>query len=245
MIDMFTGTELNVHEQVKSQRPLLDNMRQSDQSHTGVVEMNENPPPVDDRRLHRTRSALRDALVTLVIERGWDDLSVQDLCDRANVGRSTFYTHYPNKDALLVGTFDDLRRFLQSLPPELLPTGSPPRFSFALGLIKHADERRKVFQALLGRRSGYTVKQRFRDMVIQLVADELPNGSTHALPRGAAERWIAGGMVELLIWWIEQPDRVSPAELALTFEEMAGPIWSYFAAHGEDTADACATEPRT
>ena len=54
-----------------------------------------------DRRVRRTRKALRDALLTLAARRSWDDISVQDICSAADVGRSTFYAHYDGKDALL------------------------------------------------------------------------------------------------------------------------------------------------
>ena len=59
--------------------------------------------PVDRRSL-RTRTALRDALLGLIAERGWDEIAVQDLCERANIGRSTFYLHFP-KDTLNKSAF--------------------------------------------------------------------------------------------------------------------------------------------
>src|SRR5512139_3251865 len=68
-----------------------------------------------DRRVLRTRATLREALVRLILERGWDDISVQDVCDRANVGRSTFYSHFADKEELLLAGFDDLRKALVAL----------------------------------------------------------------------------------------------------------------------------------
>jgi AcrR family transcriptional regulator len=55
----------------------------------------------DDRRIRRTRAALRQALIGLVLERGYDAVTIRDVVDRANVGRSTFYAHYPSKEDLL------------------------------------------------------------------------------------------------------------------------------------------------
>ena len=54
--------------------------------------------PRGDRCVQRTRDSLRAAFVALMAERGWDRVSVQDVCDRANVGRSTFYTHFADKE---------------------------------------------------------------------------------------------------------------------------------------------------
>lgn len=182
------------------------------------------PKPVDRRSL-RTRSALRNALLDLIVERGWDDIAIQDLCERANIGRSTFYTHYTNKDALLVGGLDDLRGYLRQARREGSAAGERATFGFALGLIEHAHEQRRLFRTLVGRRSGYIVQQRFREMVIKLVGEELPAGHAPGLPRAAAQRWIAGAFVELLGWWIEQRSPLPPPELAAMFESLARPVW--------------------
>jgi len=186
-------------------------------------------PPADRRSL-RTRAALRDALIQLIAERGWDDIAVQDVCERANIGRSTFYAHYPNKDALLVGGFEDLRGELQrhaAANPVPLQSARQPvaGFRFAPGLIEHAHEHRKVFRGMIGRRSGYVVQQRFREMVVSLIDDELPR-NTGAMPRQAAARWLAGAFVELLAWWVEQRAPMAPAALAALMNELAQPVLS-------------------
>lgn len=178
-----------------------------------------------DRRSLRTRSALRDALLALITERGWDDIAVRDVCERANIGRSTFYLHYANKDALLQGGLEGLQAELQRqaqvganhADPD---AGAVPGFHFALGLIVHVHEQRQVFRSLIGRRSGYVVQQRFREMVIRLITDELP-ASTGSFPREAVARWLAGAIVELMSWWIEQPTPLPPKELAALFNDLS------------------------
>ena len=181
-----------------------------------------------DRRSLRTRSALRDAMLALIHERGWDNFAVQDLCERANIGRSTFYSHYPNKEALLVGGFASLQAALQQQSragsgPARVTSEAPGNWRFALGLIEHVHEQRLVFRAMIGRRSGYVVQQRFREMLIRLVTAELP-ASTGRLPRPAAACWLAGAFVELLSWWVEQRTPMPPAELAALFNDLARPV---------------------
>ncbi|MCK4727276.1 MAG: TetR/AcrR family transcriptional regulator, partial [Anaerolineales bacterium] len=63
---------------------------------------------ITDRRVQRTRQLLRDALVSLILEKGYQKITIQDIIDRANVGRSTFYSHYRDKDDLLLSGFDEL-----------------------------------------------------------------------------------------------------------------------------------------
>jgi AcrR family transcriptional regulator len=180
-----------------------------------------------DRRSLRTRSVLSNALIGLIAERSWDEIAVQDICERANIGRSTFYLHYPNKDALLQGGLDGLQAELQRQSLVRATDANPQAealtgFKFALGLVEHAHEQRKVFRCLIGRRSGYVVQQRFREMVIRLITDELP-ASTGLLPRAAVARWLAGAFVELLSWWIEQPTQLPPKDLVAVFNELSRP----------------------
>ena len=53
-----------------------------------------------DRRIQRTRQSLRTALLTLIKEKGYDAISIEEITERANVGRATFYLHYKNKEDL-------------------------------------------------------------------------------------------------------------------------------------------------
>lgn len=190
--------------------------------------MNRKPvaKPVD-RRSARTRNALSTALMGLLAERGWDGIAVQDLCQRADVGRSTFYAHFPNKDALLQGGLDGLQAELQRQArarADIARSGADTTegFGFVPGLIEHARERRAVFRGLIGRRSGYAVQQRFREMVIRLVSHELP-ASTAGFPRQAVARCMAAAFVELLSWWVEQRTPMPATELAALFNELARP----------------------
>lgn len=191
--------------------------------------------PVDRRSL-RTRTALRDALLGLIAERGWDEIAVQDLCERANIGRSTFYLHYPNKDALLQGSLGDLQAELQRQARarsdnSSSSTGALKGFHFALGLIEHVYEQRKVLRGMIGRRSSHVVQRRFREMVIHLITDEL-RVSTGNVSSEAVARWLAGGFVELLSWWVDQRTQLPPKELAVLFNELSR---SALLRHHEDT----------
>ena len=118
-----------------------------------------------DRRTLRTRRALRDALLSLLVEKGWDDLSVQDLCDRADIGRSTFYLHFPSKEELLKGSLDDLRGALNALTDEVGKTKPVRPLAFVHGLLDHIHEQRQLCRSIFGRRSAHTVQVRFREMV--------------------------------------------------------------------------------
>ena len=68
-----------------------------------------------DSRVRRTRNALGDALIALMQERPFDDITVQDILDRAPIGRSTFYAHYRDKDDLFLSDVEDFLEMMSNL----------------------------------------------------------------------------------------------------------------------------------
>jgi AcrR family transcriptional regulator len=87
-----------------------------------------------DRRVGKTRKALREALTDLILERGYESVTVQDLIDRADVGRSTFYAHFIDKDDLLMSIFAELQ---VPGPDTSRWTPDDPAFSWTLDLFRH------------------------------------------------------------------------------------------------------------
>ena len=104
--------------------------------------MGTSAPAKDDRRVRRTQAALRNALVALIIERGWDGFSVQELCERADVGRSTFYMHYADKEEVLGGGLADVGREIRA---QLRSSGADRPLAFARPLLEHAQEHLRSF----------------------------------------------------------------------------------------------------
>jgi AcrR family transcriptional regulator len=176
------------------------------------------PDPSDDkqdRRVRRTRRQLRDALVNLVLERGWDAVSVIDVCARADVGRSTFYVHFVDKEDLLLSGFDDLHASLGAKRIE-----AQGRFEFVEPLVEHARANVKLFRALLGRRSAQSVQRRFRDVFTRLVEAELEARGVAAEERPILARYVCGGFVEVLVGWLDRPAAMDAGALAARFRQL-------------------------
>src|SRR6478752_8408264 len=98
-----------------------------------------------DRRVARSRRALKEALTDLILERGYEAVTVQDVIDRADVGRSTFYAHYMDKDDLLMAILADLEM------PGLDPTtwkADEPAFGWTLALFRHFGSVKRLFKAV-------------------------------------------------------------------------------------------------
>jgi len=161
-----------------------------------------------DRRIERTKGALLGALLALLADKPWDEVSVQDVCECAGIGRSTFYLHYAHKEALLAAGLSDLQVRLR----EAGRRQADKPFGFLEALVDHVEEQRQVFRSIIGRRSGQAVQRLFRETVEQLVKDDLaslPAGPEHDL----TARFLAAGIVDAVALWIDAPQRMPKAEV--------------------------------
>lgn len=184
----------------------------------------------EDRRVQRTQHLLREALFSLIREKGFEALSVQDIIDRANVGRATFYTHFDNKEDLLLSGFEALRASLRERQREALSRESSLEklaFAFSHDMIAHVDEHRPLFRAMAGKRSGATVQSVLRKLVIDLVRDDLKmiveQAGRHSVVTDAVVEFIAGGLFGMLMWWLGGKARLSVEELDTLFRRFAIP----------------------
>lgn len=184
----------------------------------------------DDRRVHRTEQLLRTALVSLIEEKGFETLTVQDIIDRANVGRATFYAHFDNKEDLLVSGFDGLRTALKELQRQahLRTTSSDERlFAFSHEIFAHIAEYRKVFRAMVGKRSGALVQQLLQKIVVDLVRDDLKamvgRRDDRSAPAEAVVQFVTGGFFGLAMLWATGKLPASVEEVNALFRRLAMP----------------------
>jgi len=171
--------------------------------------------------VRKTRRQLREALVSLILERGWDSVSVMDVCAKADVGRSTFYLHYADKEDLLVSGIDELHEALAGVNAKAAGT-----FGFLQPLFEHARDNRRLMQALAGRKSGQTVQRMFRDGAIQLVDTELVALGLGGEVRHHTARYLGGALGELLMSWLEAPRGMDAAGLAGLFQQLTSGVVS-------------------
>lgn len=183
-----------------------------------------------DRRVQRTQQLLRAALVSLIQEKGFEALTVQDIVDRANVGRATFYAHFDNKEDLLVSGFEDLRASLRQRQREALSRrgGVEDRAcAFSYEMFAHVNEYRDVFQAMVGKHSGAMVQHILHKMVVELVRDDMKamaaRSEAGSLPAETTVQFVAGGLFGLGMWWLKGKMRLSVEEINTLFRRLAIP----------------------
>lgn len=171
--------------------------------------MSRNPTvhePKIDRRVRRTRDRLGDALVVLLHEKPLNSVTVQEILDRAGVARSTFYSHYRDKEDLFVSDVDDFWSHVASLPPW---TEAPThRVAPVRELFAHVAEMRPFWAALVESGRLQEVLELgeghlARSMETRLVAHR----GARALSkenRAATAHALAGALIALLTWWIHR-----------------------------------------
>ena len=183
-----------------------------------------------DRRIQRTRDVLHGALISLMIEKGYENITVQDIIDRANVGRSTFYAHYAGKQDLLMNGLKNLSKHLLAHQRAALAQKGSFRekgFGFSLAFFEHVHSHRNVYHAIVGRQSGGIVFSEFRAMLSDLVRSDLktlpPSESLSDLPRNAVIQFVVGALMSVLTWWLDERSKLSPAEANAIFRRLTLP----------------------
>ncbi|MBN9310326.1 MAG: TetR/AcrR family transcriptional regulator [Devosia sp.] len=165
-----------------------------------------------DRRVRKTREALYSAFVALIVERGYDAISVQDIIDAADVGRTTFYAHFKSKDELLKFGFGRLRDDLSTVLRGV--SGRP--WSFVDPLLVHARSHSGLYRALLSGSGGRLAEVEFQSIVEEMVADELGRDHSHRL-RAAM---LSGALIAGIRSWIEAGAIERASEVADTFRRL-------------------------
>src|SRR5690348_4163921 len=112
------------------------------------------------RQVQRTKQLLEEACIALILEKGYEAVTVQDILDRANVGRSTFYVHYRDKEDLLMSRFQALQQAFEEHARILLEHDSIEKVdpqaitNLPMVLLKYVEHEHRLFKALLGKHSG-------------------------------------------------------------------------------------------
>jgi AcrR family transcriptional regulator len=171
-----------------------------------------------DRRVARTREALLGALIELIAKREYDAITVEDICAKAGVGRSTFYAHYTGKDDLKRSGMTTLRRELSASVDGAKATGES--LAFSLPLLRHARAHVGHYRAMLGSRGGAISLAVVRKLVTEYVRREVDAVSVAGPVRTATIAFIAGGYLAVLTQWLDGGAVEDPAEIDATIRRL-------------------------
>ena len=187
-----------------------------------------------DPRIERTDKLLKNALIELTAERGFDAITVGDIAERAKVNRATFYRHYQDKYDLVERIFQEAIEMLRGDlgPPgehalKMDPQNPPERW---MKLFGHFAEHERLYRALLGRHGSSWFVARMRDQFINIVEEReqirdripiLQQTPRHTkIPVKVAITLVSTLMVSTIAWWLESGREYSPKQIAGWFIEI-------------------------
>jgi AcrR family transcriptional regulator len=181
-----------------------------------------------DRRIPRTRAMLQHALTALILKKGYEAITIQDVCDEANVGRSTFYAHYTSKDDLKRSGFEHLRKELvdrqrsaQAAPGDIRDRG----LGFSLPMFEHARDHIDLYRALVGDRGGTVSLGQIRQILSDLVRNEFAatvgKNSADSIPRELIVQYVVGAYMAVLTWWLDGGAKLPPQRIDAMFRRLA------------------------
>ncbi len=180
------------------------------------------PADPEDRRVRRTTQLLTHALMGLVQEKRYDAITIQDLLDRADIGRSTFYSHYRGKDDLLLKSFVRMLDMLDQgidRSREKYPRALPVK-----ELFRHVGEFRRFHQRLVRAHMLDRVYQVGTDYMRETLARRLAartgGGEVPAVPLEVVAQAYAGALFALLRWWLDHDQPYPPERMDEIFHSM-------------------------
>jgi AcrR family transcriptional regulator len=175
-----------------------------------------------DRRSQRTRQLLSEALVELIREKDYNTITVSDIIDRANVGRSTFYAHYRDKDDLFVKELD---RVIDVLGRNIQHDAYTENSLFpSLGLFRHVKEEYQLYKALMwGPGIDLLIKHTQRSLTENIEQRLRESGKEFSVPTSILAASVAGSFLTLLTWWLDNKLDYSPEQMDEIFKKITQP----------------------
>jgi AcrR family transcriptional regulator len=175
-----------------------------------------------ERRVKRTKGRLHSALISLIMESDYDKITVQDIIDRADTGRSTFYSHYETKDDLLISGLDHLTADIElhmaadpGADDAILPT---------LGIFHHISENHALFKRLIGTRGIDIVHKAafdtFTAIALSAIERRAADGEQSEIPPEARAVFAAGSFMAFIGWWLDNAMPYGPDKINDMYRQM-------------------------
>ncbi|HEY5807227.1 MAG TPA: TetR/AcrR family transcriptional regulator [Povalibacter sp.] len=185
--------------------------------------------PASDRRIQRTHSLLHQALHALLREKAYDKISVGEILDRANVGRSTFYTHFHDKNELLISGIHDMLNAVRSKQARSPQNRGERIVGFSLPFFEYHHQHRHALAAGMGPRAREIIHGHLQEVLVELIAKEARKEPPHCRKPGSAvsedllARYIASTFALVLNWWGVSRNPLPPPEVDAVFRALVLP----------------------
>ena len=186
---------------------------------------------IADRRIRRTQKSLHHALISLVLEKNYDSITVQEILDRADVGRSTFYAHFDGKHELLISGAHKLRNTLNAAVQRERSYAEPDEviIGFSAAMFEHANEYREVYHALLHTQAWPLFRQRLQEILDEIIRRECRveiaklKKANSDVPVDLFVHYLTAAFVSVLTWWLDRRARLTQFQINYVSRSLALP----------------------
>ena len=181
-------------------------------------------PSRHERRRLQTRRQLIETTMQLVLEKGYDAISIQDITDQADLGRGTFYIHFKDKEEIVWTVFQELFRTLEQDAHRQLDRNAPGvEYYGLLNIFRHAEKNRDLYRIMLGGKGSALLTGRVQDFMAESFLYDIrnappPTDNDFDIPPEIESQMLTGMISRLLFWWLETAN-------AYTVEQMAAMIY--------------------
>jgi len=188
--------------------------------------------PKTDRRVLRTRQSIRNALIELMLEKPYEKITIQEIINRANVGRATFYNHYQDKDDLLLRGVAELAQHQteadSAQETEKLTAKPPPLNTIeTAGMFRHSQQNKRINQVLFKQNRENVIAQEIFAVLFARVEEQLVQLKEPmfdpSVPLPILAHFISGGLWSLINWCHENDFPYTPEEMDEYFQQIAMP----------------------
>jgi AcrR family transcriptional regulator len=186
-----------------------------------------------DRRTEKTRQSIYNALIDLMQEKKYSNITIQEIIDRANVGRSTFYSHFDTKDELLKSCIENVFELLNDhFIKYIEETGNQTRFVPIAELLAHIMANSRKIRGIMSTESADLVFDKFRSYwnikIEKYLEGRLPKNKEPRVPLAILTNHITSTMIELFKWWLNHNTPYTPQQMDQYFQELIYPLLGEF-----------------
>jgi len=177
------------------------------------------------RRRLETRKRLIQAATELVLEKGYDAITIQGITDRADLGYGTFYLHFKDKDEIVWTTIEEGVIATQNQVAQQFASLIPPQIEYYgyLNIFHHVETNRNLYRVMLGGKGFSILTNRIQELLAADIIQHLQSNTAEILsdfdlPPEVIAQILTGAITRLVLWWIETPN-------SYTGEQMAGMLY--------------------
>lgn len=177
-------------------------------------------PSRHERHRLQTRQRLIESTLQLVLEKGFNSISIQDITDRADLGRGTFYIHFKDKEEVVWTAFQNSFQALEQEAHKQLDRQMPQvEYYGLLNIFNHAGNNRDIYRVIFGKQGSASLSALAQDFLANVFLEDIrkappPSGVNFYLPEEVETQILVGIITRMLFWWLETSNDYSAEKIA-------------------------------